>query len=113
MIPDKLFKDTAITLKDVEDLTDILNDDINKACAYFYYVHGMTEITRTMIHAFYKLRIKILEMAVRQHEELKASHEFTISDPDCIANLAKHQAELEEANESYLYFKINDKIREE
>lgn len=112
MIPEKLFKDSEVVLKDVEDLTDILNNDLNKACAYFYYVNGMTPITETMIHAFYKLRIKILEMAVRRYEELKESDDYTLSNPEYVTRLAQHQAEIDEANEDYDYFKLNGKIRE-
>jgi hypothetical protein len=113
MIPEKLFKDSDVILQDVEELTDILNNHLNKACAYYYYVHGMTEITKTLIHAFYKLRIKILEMAVRHYEELKESDIYTLSNPEYVTRLATHQAEIDEAKEDYDYFLTYEEIRKD
>ncbi len=112
MIPEKLFKDSEVVLQDVGELTDILNNHLNKACAHFYYVHGMTGITKELIHAFYKLRIKILEIAVRNYQELKESHEYTLSNPDYVTRLAQHQAEIDEAKEDYDYFLSTGFIRE-
>jgi hypothetical protein len=110
MFPDRLFKDTDIVLDDVGELTSAL-DDINIVCAQFYFVHGMTDATKMLINAFYKLRIKILEMAVRHYEELKESNDYTMSNTDYIIRLAQHQAEIEETKEDYDYFLVTGKIK--
>jgi hypothetical protein len=111
MIPLKLFKDSDVILDDLEELTNILNNRLNRACAYFYYSHGMTDITKDLIHAFYGLRIKILEMAVRHYEELKDAGELT-NDPEYITRFAQCEAEIDEARDDYEYFKTSGKIRD-
>jgi hypothetical protein len=109
----KLFKDTEIVSKDLEALTDILNDDLNVVCANLYFMFGMTEVTKRACEAFYKLRIKILEMAIQQIEDLKNSSDDTISHPETVTRLGIAQAELDEAVESYGIFLVEGKIREE
>jgi hypothetical protein len=111
MLQDRLFDTSEIALEDVVELTSAL-DDINTVCAQFYFIHGMTDATKLLINAFYKLRIRILEIAVRTYEELKSSHEYTLSNPDHVLKLGQHQAELEEAKGDYEYFKEYEKIRE-
>lgn len=112
MHPQRLFKDIETVLQDMADLNEAL-DIINQVCAKFYYVHGMTDITRDLCTAFYKLRIKILEMGVEQIEIRKESNDVVNSDTDMILKLGSVQAELETAKESYRYFLETGKIREE
>lgn len=112
MHPKRLFKETETELTDLRELTDILNNEINVACAHFYYVHGMVPITETLINAFYKLRIKILEMGVKRIETLKNSNNEAVSHPDAVISLGVSQAELEEAKEDYEYFLLHKKVRE-
>jgi hypothetical protein len=108
---DKLFNHTDIVVKDAEELTDALND-INHVCAALYYQHGMTPMVKQLCHAFYKLRIKILSFAIREFARLKDSSDDTINDPDFVARLGQHEAELEEAISDYDYFKETGKIKE-
>jgi hypothetical protein len=112
MHPQRLFKDIETVLQDMADLNDILGD-LNEACAKFYYVNGMTDITKDLCTAFYKLRIKILEMGVDQIEIRKESNDVVNSMTDMIISLGNVQAELETAKESYNYFLQTGKIREE
>jgi hypothetical protein len=112
MIPEKLFKDTEVELNDVDELTDILNNYLNKSCAFFYYVHGMTPITKDLIHAFYKLRIRILEIAVRRYEELKESNDYTLYNTDYVIRQAQCQAEIDEAKSDYEFFIDTGKIKD-
>lgn len=112
MHPQRLFKTTETVLQDMSDLQESL-DLINQVCAKLYYVHGMTDATKDLCNAFYKLRIKIIEMGVQQFEDLKASKDELVGDVDMITRLANCQAELDIAKEDYSYFLEHGKIREE
>lgn len=113
MLPNKLFKDSESIFKDLESLTDILNNDLNVVCANLYFMHGMTDVTKLACDAFYKLRIKILEMAIARIEQVKDSSFESISHPETVTRLALAQAELEEAVDAYGYFLTEGKIKEE
>jgi hypothetical protein len=113
MASNKLFRDSEVVLKDLESLTDILNNDLNVVCANLYFMFGMTDVTKKACEAFYKLRIKILEMAINRIEEAKDSSGKTISHPETVTRLAICQAELEEAVDAYGYFLTEGKIKEE
>jgi hypothetical protein len=112
MYPQRLFKKTETVLQDMADLQESL-DLINQVCAKLYYVGGMTDACKDLCNAFYKLRIKIIEMGVQQFEDLKASNDELIGDVDMITRLANSQAELDIAKEDYDYFLRTAKIKEE
>lgn len=88
-------------------------DLINQVCAKLYYVGGMTDACKDLCNAFYKLRIKLIEMGVEEFENLKTSNDDVNTDVDMITRFANAQAELDIANEDYDYFLQTGKIREE
>ena len=112
MTPKPIFKETEVFFEDFNDLNEAL-DLIGDVCAKLYYIHGMSDAVKDLCNAFYKLRIRILFMGVRQIESIKESNDEVSGHVESITKLALAQAELETARDDYNYFKAHGKIKEE
>jgi hypothetical protein len=112
MLPQRIFKETEVFFEDFNDLNEAL-DLIGDVCAKLYYIHGMSDAVKDLCNAFYKLRIRILSMGVRQIESLKETRDEVNEHVESITKLALAEAELETAQEDYNYFLQHGKIKPE
>lgn len=99
-------------LKDLEDLTEV-HRLVNEVSEGLHKVFGMTPITKTAVEAFYKLTIKLLQMALREWDLLKAGDETIIYNPDEITRFQIALEKLDKAHADYLYFVENGEIKKE
>lgn len=111
MAPQRIFKETEVFFEDFNDLNEAL-DLIGDVCAKLYYSHGMSDAVKDLCNAFYKLRIRILQMGVKQIENIKHLNNEINENVESITKLALAEAELETAESDYDYFLVTGRIKQ-
>lgn len=110
--PDQINQRVDQLLKDIEDLKEIHRLS-NEVSANLHTVFGMTPITKTALEVFYKLRIKILEMALREWDILKNSDPAIMYNPDEITRFQERFEEWERAIAIWDHFQKTGELNEE
>jgi hypothetical protein len=110
-LPDKTDKRIDQLIEDIEQLTHI-HQLSNEVSAGLYSVFGMTPVTKTALEVFYKLRIFILEIGLREWDLLKNSSPDIMYNPDEITRFATYQEELDEAKRIWQHFLDTGELNE-
>jgi hypothetical protein len=108
---DSLNQEVDRIIEDIEFWTGICAW-LEDTSLQFYNMFGMTTMTRRLIGSHYQVKIKALELALREMERLKNMTIESSTDPNIIERYAKYQLEHERIKENYDHYLATDQIRE-